>query len=173
MDQINLNGLAVYAYHGVLEEEKAKGQTFYLDFVLQFDTSCCHDAVEETVHYGEFAQCATDFCQGHRFDLIETLANALCAHLLSSYPKLEALTVTVHKPEAPIPLPFGDVSITLTRRWTPCCLGIGSNLGDKEAYLSLAKEAVQENPQMRQLVCSSHYETEPYGVTDQIGRAHV
>lgn len=167
MDKIQVSGIAFWANHGVLESEQQQGQRFIVDASFSLDTSHCGDAIERTVHYGEFAQDIVTFCQGKTYRLIETLVNELATHLLCAYPLIQELSLTLHKPNAPIPLHFSDVSITVNRGRTVCYLAIGSNLGDRECYLNSVREAIETDPQMKLLAQSTYLETKPYGITDQ------
>jgi dihydroneopterin aldolase len=116
MDEIALTGLRVRGFHGVLASERADGQDFLVDAVLTIDTrsAAASDDLAATVDYGVLAQQLADVVAGEPVDLIETLAARLADVCLSS-PLVSSARVTVHKPSAPIPLPFSDVSVTVTR----------------------------------------------------------
>ena len=116
MDEITLTGLRVFGRHGVYEDERSVGQFFLVDFTLRLDTrkAARTDDVVDTVHYGVAAQQVADIVAGDPVDLLETLAARIAEALLSS-PIVESVRVTVHKPDAPIPLPFADVSVTVER----------------------------------------------------------
>lgn len=116
-DRITLTGLRVRGRHGVYDFERAQGQDFVIDVVLELDlvAAAASDRVEETVHYGELAERLGAIVAGEPVNLIETLADRL-THACLADPRVVAATVTVHKPQAPIPYQFGDVSVTLTRR---------------------------------------------------------
>lgn len=167
MDEITIKGIECYAYHGVMESERQLGQLFRVDCTLRLDSSTCQDDINSTVHYGELTLDIIRFCREKCYQLIETLANELAQHLLLSYPGIEELSLTIHKPHAPIPAPFSDVSITVTRGWKTCYLAIGSNLGDRKQYLDLACAELSKDPHVKLLAQSTYLETEPYGVTDQ------
>ena len=115
-DRISLTGLRVRGHHGVLPVERAQGQDFLVDVLLELDLrgAAASDDVGDTVHYGELAQRLAAVVEGEPVDLIETLAQRL-AEVCLAYPLVERATVTVHKPDAPIPLEFADVSVTLVR----------------------------------------------------------
>ena len=115
-DRIALTGLRVRGWHGVLPEERRDGQDFVVDVLLHLDLApaAASDAVADTVHYGELAQRLAAVVAGEPVDLIETLADRLAGVCLS-YPRVERVEVTVHKPSAPIPLELRDVSVTLVR----------------------------------------------------------
>jgi dihydroneopterin aldolase len=114
---IKLTGLTVHGHHGVYENERAQGQAFVVDVTLDvdLDKSIASDEVVDTVHYGELADQLAAIVAGEPVRLIETLTSRLLNHCLS-VPIVEAATVTVHKPHAPIPHAFGDVAVTLSGR---------------------------------------------------------
>jgi dihydroneopterin aldolase len=115
-DRIRLTGLRVRGFHGVLPVEREQGQDFVVDVVLGLDLSAAaaSDDVADTVHYGELAERLAAVVAGEPVDLIETLAVRLAEVCLSD-PRVERAEVTVHKPSAPIPLDFADVSVTVVR----------------------------------------------------------
>ena len=117
MDQIKLSGLRVWGHHGVFDFERREGQNFVVDVTLFLDLSVAarSDDVADTVHYGELASALAEVVAGEPVNLIETLASRLIDVCLADKRVAEA-TVTVHKPQAPIPQTFNDVSVTLHRR---------------------------------------------------------
>lgn len=116
LDRITLTGLRVRGRHGVYDFERADGQDFVVDVVLELDLSpaATSDAVHDTVHYGELADRLAAVVAGDPVDLIETLADRLVARCLAD-PRVRVATVTVHKPQAPIAHRFADVAVTLRR----------------------------------------------------------
>jgi len=116
VDQIVLRGLRVRGHHGVYEEERRVGQEFVVDAVLELDTApaAATDDLAHTVHYGTLAQGLAAVVAGEPVDLVETLADRLVRVCLAE-PMVQAAEVTVHKPAAPIPLPFEDVAVTVRR----------------------------------------------------------
>lgn len=116
-DTIRISGIEVRATHGVLDSEKTTEQTFLIDLAVGLDLSeaGATDDLSATVDYGELAREAHDYVAANSFDLIERLAAGI-ADLVMEYPAIESATVTVHKPEAPIDVPFADVSVTVERR---------------------------------------------------------
>ena len=115
MDRIELKGVECYGYHGVLEEERRHGQTFYVDLTCGLDLSQAKQ-LDDTVNYAELAQLAHDIMTGEPEDLIEAVANRIANQALATYEQLASIEVTVHKPSAPIPLPFQDVAVVARRR---------------------------------------------------------
>ena len=98
-DLISLTGLRGYGYHGVYEDERRDGQEFVVD-------------VADTVHYGELATALVTIVEGEPVNLLERLAQRLADRCLAD-PRVAAATVTVHKPQAPIPHEFADVAVTI------------------------------------------------------------
>jgi dihydroneopterin aldolase len=113
---IELTGLRARGHHGVYDFERQAGQDFLVDVRLEFDLEvpARTDDVADTVHYGELAERLVAIVAGEPVNLIETLAGRLLDACLSD-PRVAAATVTVHKPQAPIPYEFSDVAVTLRR----------------------------------------------------------
>ena len=115
-DQISLTGLRVRGFHGVFDHERRDGQEFIVDAVLELSTvdAAVSDELAETVDYGALAQRLAEVVSGEPVNLLETLAARLVEACLAE-PRVQIATVTVHKPQAPIPLAFNDVAVTIRR----------------------------------------------------------
>jgi dihydroneopterin aldolase len=115
-DRISLTGLTVRGFHGVFDFERRDGQDFVVDVALEIDTApaAASDDLTETVHYGELAEGLAAVIAGEPVDLLETLAQRLADVCLAD-DRVAAVTVTVHKPQAPIPLTFADVAVSIRR----------------------------------------------------------
>jgi 7,8-dihydroneopterin aldolase/epimerase/oxygenase len=115
-DRIELVGLRVRGRHGVFDFERRDGQEFLVDVSLDFDvaTAAASDELADTVDYGTLAQNLARVVEGEPVNLLETLAERLAAVCLADE-RVAAATVTVHKPQAPIPLAFNDVAVTIHR----------------------------------------------------------
>ena len=116
-DRIEIRGLRVFARHGVYAHEQAEGQWFGVDLILECDLAAAgsSDRLEDTVDYGALATAVGDIVSSERWDLIERVAARVSETVLGFDGRIAAVTVTVHKPEAPIPLDFDDVSVTIRR----------------------------------------------------------
>ncbi|MDP3711650.1 MAG: dihydroneopterin aldolase [Mycobacteriales bacterium] len=115
-DLISLTGLRVRGHHGVLASERADGQDFVVDAVLTVDTraAAASDDLADTVDYADLAARLAAVVSGDPVDLLETLAARLAETCLADRRVISA-RVTVHKPQAPIPLAFDDVAVTVVR----------------------------------------------------------
>jgi dihydroneopterin aldolase len=115
-DRISLHGLRVRGHHGVFDFERRDGQDFVVDVELELGLAkaAASDDVTDTVHYGELAGRLAEVVAGQPVNLIETLAERLAAVCLADA-RVAAATVTVHKPQAPIPHEFADVAVTVRR----------------------------------------------------------
>jgi dihydroneopterin aldolase len=115
-DRIEVRGIEVLARHGVLEHEQTESQPFLVDLTVFLDLSRAgsSDDLADTVDYGRLAQEAHAVVVTESYQLIETVADRVAARVLAD-PQVDRVVVTVHKPQAPIPLVFGDVSVTIER----------------------------------------------------------
>ena len=115
-DRIALTGIRVRAHHGVFEFERVEGQEFVIDVAVAVDLAAAAsgDDLERTVHYGELAEAVAAAVERDPVDLIETVAERVAGVALG-FPAVEEVEVTVHKPQAPITVPFTDVSVTIVR----------------------------------------------------------
>ena len=115
-DRITLTGVRVRAHHGVFDFEREQGQEFVIDVSVAVDLAAAAsgDDLGRTVHYGELAEAVAEAVRRDPVDLIETVAERVAGVALA-YPAVEEVEVTVHKPEAPISVPFDDVAVTIVR----------------------------------------------------------
>ena len=116
-DRIEVTGLRAFGRHGVLEHERRDGQEFVVDAVLWLDTraAAATDDLALTVDYGAVATRLTAIVSGEPVALIETLADRLAAACLSADQAVREVEITVHKPQAPLAVPFKDVAVSIRR----------------------------------------------------------
>lgn len=119
-DLITLTGLEAFAHHGVFDFERENGQRFVLDVTVAtpLGGAAESDELGHTIHYGELANAVVSAVERDPVDLIETVAERVAAVALS-FAGARAVRVTVHKPDAPIEVPFADVSVTVVRQAVP------------------------------------------------------
>ncbi len=169
MDQIIVEDLQIYAYHGVYQQENEKGQNFYVSVILDTDTRAAGKADELglSTNYGVVCRFLHTFLSEHTYKLIETAAERASEALLLQFPHVRQVTMEVKKPEAPITVPFGSVSVKITRGWRRAYIACGSNIGDKRAHLSAAVDELLADRKCRVLRVSDWVETTPYGGVEQ------
>lgn len=122
LDRIRLLGVTATGYHGVFEHERREGQTFVADVVVHLDTrrAAATDDLVHTLNYGVLAEQVVTVLAGEPADLVETVAERIAATVLG-HPQVQCVDVAVHKPQAPITVPFGDVVVEVRRdrSWLP------------------------------------------------------
>ena len=116
MEQIIIKDLKVFAYHGVLPEERERGQEFLIDLEMELDSSADigADDISRTIDYAQVAESVSRIATGERYNLIETLASKIAEHLVS-LPRVRGTTVTVKKPDAPLGVSVGWVGVSVSR----------------------------------------------------------
>jgi dihydroneopterin aldolase len=127
-DRITISGLHAHAHHGVYDWEREKGQTFRVDAVLELDTApaAAGDDLDKTVNYAELAQRLHAVLTGEPVNLLETLAQQLADVCLAN-PLVDAVEITVHKPEADLGVPFDDVTVAIRRERTQLPPGLAGS----------------------------------------------
>ncbi|WP_198295484.1 dihydroneopterin aldolase [Diaminobutyricimonas sp. LJ205] len=116
LDSITLTGLVARGHHGVYDFERRDGQDFVIDVTAELDlrTAAASDDLARTVNYGELAEQVVAAAERDPVDLIEALAERI-AEVVLAHPAVQSTTVTVHKPQAPLTVPFTDVAVTISR----------------------------------------------------------
>ncbi|MBU1669559.1 MAG: dihydroneopterin aldolase [Actinobacteria bacterium] len=114
METVLVEGISVFAYHGVTPEEKRNGQDFLIDLEIDLERDDTSDDVTTTLDYSRVAEGVAGVVTGERCELIETVAGRVLDHLLS-YPVVRRATVTIYKPDAPMPLEVAHVGVRVTR----------------------------------------------------------
>ncbi|WP_131103510.1 2-amino-4-hydroxy-6-hydroxymethyldihydropteridine diphosphokinase [Ornithinimicrobium sufpigmenti] len=168
-DVIRLTGVRARGFHGVFAHERRDGQDFVVDVAMSVDLSRAgaSDDLRHTVHYGEVAADVVAVVEGEPYDLVESVAERIAAVVLAR-PLVETVEVTVHKPQAPVGVPFGDVEVVVRRtKDVPVVIALGANLErDGEAPGGTLRQAVRHLHRTRGLRAvrvSRLYVTAPVG----------
>lgn len=169
MDQIVIKGLEIFANHGVFKEEQEKGQIFVVNATLYFDTAKAGrtDELSDSVDYGKVCESIKDFMTQYRMNLLETIANRLARKILMAYPEIEAVTLEIEKPQAPIPMKFENVSVKIHRSWHTAFIAFGSNMGDRLSYINDAIANLKADMRCEVKKVSKFVESKPYGDVEQ------
>lgn len=175
LDRIEVTGIRAWGHHGVLAAEKEIGQEFAVDVVLHLSTAAAGrtDVLSRTVNYAEVVTAVHEEIGAGPHDLVETLAERIAARILgeTGHPLVRRVGVRVHKPAAPVGLPVGGVAVAIERDARPvlAVLALGSNLGDREAHLRGALDALASHPGTEIAWTSPVLETAPVGGPDGQG----
>jgi dihydroneopterin aldolase/2-amino-4-hydroxy-6-hydroxymethyldihydropteridine diphosphokinase len=172
-DWISLRGVRATGYHGVFEHERRDGQEFVvdLDVSLDLERAGASDHLADTLDYGALAAGVVERIEGEPFDLIERLATVIADDVRRD-PRVEQVRVTVHKPQAPVGVPFGDVAVTVTRQRgsgapAPVVIAVGANLprdGESpEETVEAAVAALEATPGVVHVTVSALFDTDPVG----------
>lgn len=171
LSHVAVEGVRVHGKHGVFEHEKDEGHDFLVDVDMSVDTRSAgrDDALERSVSYADAATIVEEVVSGESVDLIETLAERIAQRVLAHHALVREVSVCVHKPSAPIPQPFADARVRITRRADPvrAFVALGSNLGDSEDFLAGALAALARIPETRLVAASRVFETDPVSDIDQ------
>ena len=168
-DEIRIEELQIFAHHGVFDFETENGQNFYVNATLYTDTKKAGktDELTDSTNYGEVCQFITEFLTSHTYKLLEAAAENVVEAVLLKFPLIKGVSFEIRKPEAPIPLPFGSVSVKIERFWHTAYIALGSNMGEKAKYLDMALDELRANPRIHFGKVASYIETEPYGGVEQ------
>lgn len=168
MGKVIIEKLDCFGRHGVLKEENTLGQRFFISCEMEtdFEPASSTDDINNSVNYAEVAKFITAYVRENIFKLIETLADRLACELLINF-KIKGIKIKIEKPSAPVGLPLKTVAVELKKKWNKAYLSIGSNLGDKKAYLDFGITALNEDNNIKVTKISPYLETEPYGYTQQ------
>jgi dihydroneopterin aldolase len=118
-DRISLTGITAFGHHGVFSSERQHGQRFVVDVTCTLDLSgaASSDDLGQTIDYGALARSIAADIERDPLNLIEALADRIALTCLR-YDAIQCVEVTVHKPQAPMPVDVADVAVTLTRSRT-------------------------------------------------------
>lgn len=181
MDTIRLTGVRADGTHGVLDFEHERPQPFVVDITLHVDlTRAGHsDDLNDTVNYGLVAERIVDIIRGPHVDLIERLAARIADAILTEHRSVAAVDVTVHKPNAPITVPFADVSVSISRSRDdtdgiePDTFGVhhaviamGGNIGDVASTMRAAVADIDGLDGTQVTGVSPLYRTAAWGMAD-------
>ena len=169
MDKIKIKDLEVFAHHGVFPEENILGQKFLIDCELSLSLrqAGISDDLKESIDYGRICSDISDIMTGENYKLIEAAAEKIAAELLLRYPTVAEVRLELKKPWAPVHMPVDMVSVEIVRSRHIAYLGIGSNIGDKEAYLDFAIDELNHDPYTKVSKVSEFIITKPYGDVEQ------
>ena len=169
MDKIYIKDLELFAYHGVMQEEKVLGQKFVLDIELDIDLRQAGktDDLTKTVHYGELAhEIELEFTK-QSYDLIEKATEQICEYVLINYPLVKEIKIKLKKPWAPTKKHVEYVAVEMKRKWNRAYIAAGANMGSKEETIREAINKIEQLKDCRISKTSKFYITKPVGYEEQ------
>jgi 7,8-dihydroneopterin aldolase/epimerase/oxygenase len=109
---IELAGLELFGYHGVLAEEREQGQRFLVDLWLELaDTTAGDtDLIGDAVDYRAVVAVVREVSDGRAFQLLEAFAADLARTLLARFPLARA-RVRVRKLDVKLDLPVDHAAV--------------------------------------------------------------
>jgi len=169
MDKIIIENLEIIAEHGVFKEEKFLGQKFIVSAEMTTNTREAGKTgnLNASTHYGFVAEDIEKLLTSQSFDLIETCAEKTAEMILTKYPLISEVKVTIKKPWAPIRKHFDFVAVEIIRKWHTVYLSLGTNMGDKKKNLLDAIENISKLENTKVTAQSTIVETEPFGIKEQ------
>jgi 2-amino-4-hydroxy-6-hydroxymethyldihydropteridine diphosphokinase/dihydroneopterin aldolase len=165
---VDLFGLEVFGRHGVTDEERERGQTFLFDVQFEVSDAALSDRLEDAVDYNEVAACVREVSERHTYSLLEALAAAVADEIVARL-GVARVRVRVRKRDvqpAGLEVEFTGATVQRPAR-TRAFVGLGSNLGDREANLRAASTKLGDMPRTTVASVSEFRDTEPVGVRDQ------
>ena len=168
-DFIKVTNMKVFAYHGVLEEEKKNGQDFYLNAKVYVDMrkAGISDKLEDAVNYDTVCIFLAEVFAEKQFDTIEAAAEYTLQEVIVNFPTIEAMELEVRKPHAPLTYVPEDISVTIYREWHTVYLSYGSNVGNPKGHLNEAIIMLEAPYAIRNIKRSDLIVTKPYGPVEQ------
>jgi len=168
-DFIKVTNMKVFAYHGVLEEEKKNGQDFYLNAKVYVDMrkAGLTDQLEDTINYDSVCIFLAEVFAEKQFDTIEAAAEYTVQEIIVNFPTIEAMELEVRKPHAPLTYVPEDISVTIYREWHTVYLSFGSNMGNPKGHINEAITMLKDPYAIRNVKVSELFVTKPYGPVEQ------
>ena len=169
MDKITLKNLEVFCNHGVYKEENILGQKFLVSAELSLSTrkAGLSDALEDSVSYGDVSRLITAEMKKQNDKLLERAAERIAGQILKEFPLIDSVRIEVKKPWAPVMMHLDYASVSIERGWHRVYVGVGSNMGERQAWIDMAAEALRSDGNNRNFRSAQVIETEPYGYLEQ------
>lgn len=169
MDKIFIDGLEVFARHGVLSEENTLGQKFIVSAALYLDTRGAgkSDNLEKSVNYAEVCALIKQVMAENTYKLIETAAEKITESILLSFDVVQSVTIRLEKPWAPVAVNIKTLGVEIERGRHTAYIALGSNMGDKRAHLENAINELDANPMCSVEQVSDFIVTKPVGGVEQ------
>ena len=169
-DRIFVENIQLYAHHGVYAEELKLGQKFEISLSCKLDPApyTHDDHLRQTVSYARLTEIVVEASNAGPFKLVETLGETIALNILSAFPTIAEVSVTIVKPGAAVGAVIAGAGAEITRqRQENFAIALGSNLGEKAQNLRAALAMLGNTAGIKLEAVSSFYKTPPWGNTSQ------
>ena len=114
---IELHGIELHGFHGVLEAERREGQRFLVDVDLDLagETAATTDRIEDAVDYRDVVATVAGVSEGRAYHLLEAFASAIAEALVARFP-VTSVRVRVRKPDVVLAHPVDHAAVVVERR---------------------------------------------------------
>ena len=114
---IELCGIVLHGFHGVLDAERRDGQRFLVDVELDLEREhgAQSDRIEEAVDYHRIVASVREISDARAYHLLESFSAALADALLAAFPVV-AVRVRVRKPDVTLDPPVEYAAVRVERR---------------------------------------------------------
>ena len=163
MDKITIKNLEVFCNHGVYKEENILGQKFLVSAELSLSTrkAGLSDALEDSVSYGDVSRLITAEMKKQNDKLLERAAERIAGQILKEFPLIDSVRIEVKKPWAPVMMHLDYASVSIERGWHRVYVGVGSNMGERQAWIDMAAEGLRADGNNRNFRSAQVIEAEP------------
>ncbi|MDR1150743.1 MAG: 2-amino-4-hydroxy-6-hydroxymethyldihydropteridine diphosphokinase [Clostridiales bacterium] len=168
-NEITINKLFVYGYHGCRDHEREIGQSYRVTCkILQRDRLYRSDSVNETLSYSLLARDIHRTVREGSYKIVESCAKSIMTVLFTKYSLIDEIWLDVEKAATGArEMIIDSVVMSSHRKWNLVYLSLGSNMGDREKNLNTAIDILKENLMIRDVRVSSYYDTKPVGPVEQ------
>jgi dihydroneopterin aldolase len=114
---IELYGIVLHGYHGVLDAERLEGQRFLVDVELdlEHEQAARSDRIEDALDYREVVARVKAVSDAHAYHLLEAFAAAIADALVADWP-VTTVRVRVRKPDVVLDPPVEHAAVRVERR---------------------------------------------------------
>lgn len=114
MYTVFIRGIEFYGYHGVPAEERFIGHRYRVDLELRVEgTADTSDHISETVDYGKIGTVIVEMGTSERAHTVERLARLMGERILTDYPLVESIWISVAKPLPPAPMIASEAGVEM------------------------------------------------------------
>ena len=117
---IELHGIELHGYHGVLDDERREGQRFLVDLELDLadESAAASDSIEDAVDYRDVVATVIGVSDARAYQLLEAFSTAIADALIARFPLTRA-RVRVRKPDVVLTRPVDHAAVVVERRRLP------------------------------------------------------